>query len=109
MRAAAVKSELSDAEGLGFKLEEKNNEIVELKKTIRLKVSGGSLRIEGWGLYLSGNMLSTAPKCMYIFLIVGRINLVFICTYVCTLIYIHAYTMHVHTHGTVCSLYNCIS
>ena len=40
LRATAVKNELSDAEGLGYKVEEKIKEIVELKKAIRLKVRG---------------------------------------------------------------------
>ena len=37
-RAAAVKAELSDTEGLRFKLDEKNHDIVELKKTVKIKV-----------------------------------------------------------------------
>lgn len=48
LRATAVKNELSDAEGLGYKVEEKIKEIVELKKAIRLKgeeVSEGNIRI----------------------------------------------------------------
>lgn len=36
-RGQTVKAELSDQEGLKFKVEEKNAEIEELKKTIRLK------------------------------------------------------------------------
>ena len=38
VRAMTVKSELSDTEGLKFKLEEKCNEILEFKKAIKLKV-----------------------------------------------------------------------
>ena len=38
LRAAAVKAELSDTEGLRYKVEEKNQDIVELKKTIKIKV-----------------------------------------------------------------------
>ena len=38
VRAAAVKAELSDTEGLRFKLDEKNHDIVELKKTVKMKV-----------------------------------------------------------------------
>lgn len=33
-----MKSELSDVEGLGFKLEERQQDILELKKTLKLKV-----------------------------------------------------------------------
>ena len=38
LRAAAVKAELSDTEGLRFKMDEKNHDIVELKKTVKIKV-----------------------------------------------------------------------
>ena len=38
-RARAVKSELSDVEGLGFKLEERQKDILELKRTLKLKAS----------------------------------------------------------------------
>ena len=38
VRAKVVKGELSDIEGLGFKLEERQKNILELKKTLRLKV-----------------------------------------------------------------------
>ena len=38
VRAQTVKSELSDTEGLKFKLEEKNGEILEFKKALKLKV-----------------------------------------------------------------------
>lgn len=37
VRAQAVKAELSDTEGLKYKIEEKNNEIIELKKNIKMK------------------------------------------------------------------------
>ena len=37
VRAQAVKAELSDTEGLKYKIEEKNNEIIELKKSIKMK------------------------------------------------------------------------
>ena len=37
VRAQAAKAELSDNEGLKYKIEEKNNEISELKKTIKIK------------------------------------------------------------------------
>ena len=33
-----MKGELSDTEGLKFKLEEKNSEILEFKKALKLKV-----------------------------------------------------------------------
>lgn len=38
VRARAVKSELSDMEGLGFKLEERQKDILELKRSLKLKV-----------------------------------------------------------------------
>ena len=38
IRAKAVKGELSDVEGLGYKLEERQKNFLELKKTLRLKV-----------------------------------------------------------------------
>ena len=40
VRAQAVKAELSDVEGLGFKLEERQKDILELKKTLKMKVTG---------------------------------------------------------------------
>ena len=45
VRAMTVKSELSDTEGLKFKLEEKFNEILEFKKAIKLKVHTYSILI----------------------------------------------------------------
>ena len=39
MRARAVKAELSDIEGLGFKLEERQKSIMELKKVLKMKAS----------------------------------------------------------------------
>lgn len=39
VRARAVKSELSDVEGLGFKLEERQKDILELKRILKLKVN----------------------------------------------------------------------
>lgn len=41
VRAKAVKDELSDVEGLGFKVEEKQQEILEMKRILKLKVSDG--------------------------------------------------------------------
>ncbi|XP_003384705.1 PREDICTED: dynactin subunit 1-like [Amphimedon queenslandica] len=38
LRAQVVKDELSDTEGLRYKIEEKNNEIKELKKDLKLKL-----------------------------------------------------------------------
>ena len=38
VRAHAVKSELSDVEGLGFKLEERQKNILELKRSLKMKV-----------------------------------------------------------------------
>ena len=37
LRAAAVKAELSDTERLRYKMDEKNHDIVELKKTVKLR------------------------------------------------------------------------
>jgi len=37
IRAQVVKGELSDTEGLKYKLEEKANEILEIKKALKLK------------------------------------------------------------------------
>ena len=37
VRAQVVKGELSDTEGLKYKLEEKANEILEIKKALKLK------------------------------------------------------------------------
>ena len=37
VHAQAAKAELSDNEGLKYKIEEKNNEISELKKIIKIK------------------------------------------------------------------------
>lgn len=34
-----MKSELSDIEGLGFRLEERQQDILQLKKTLKMKVS----------------------------------------------------------------------
>lgn len=39
LRARAVKAELSDVEGLGFKLEERQQDILQLKKNLKMKVS----------------------------------------------------------------------
>lgn len=38
MRARTVKAELSDVEGLGFKLEERQQDILQLKKNLKMKV-----------------------------------------------------------------------
>ena len=39
-----MKAELSDVEGLGFKLEERQKDILELKKTIKMKVKQERIR-----------------------------------------------------------------
>lgn len=39
LRARSVKAELSDIEGLGFKLEERQQDILQLKKNLKMKVS----------------------------------------------------------------------
>lgn len=38
LRARSVKAELSDVEGLGFKLEERQQDILQLKKNLKMKV-----------------------------------------------------------------------
>ena len=38
VRARTVKAELNDVEGLGFKLEERQQEIIQLKKSLKMKV-----------------------------------------------------------------------
>ena len=45
VRGRAVKAELSDVEGLGFKLEERQKDILELKKTIKMKVKQERIRM----------------------------------------------------------------
>ena len=39
MRADMVKAELSDTEGLGFKLEERQKDIMQLKTALKMKVN----------------------------------------------------------------------
>ncbi len=39
LRARSVKAELNDIEGLGFKLEERQQDILQLKKNLKMKVS----------------------------------------------------------------------
>lgn len=43
MRADMVKAELSDTEGLGFKLEERHKDIMQLKTALKMKVNSLSL------------------------------------------------------------------
>lgn len=38
MRSAALRAEITDAEGLGFKLEDRETVIKELKKSLKIKV-----------------------------------------------------------------------
>ena len=57
LRATAVKNELSDTEGLGYKLEEKNREITDHKKTIRLKVRAACIQGDIWGDMHTGGHL----------------------------------------------------
>lgn len=45
LRAAALRAEITDAEGLGLKLEDRETVIKELKKSLKIKVSCCSL---GW-------------------------------------------------------------
>ena len=39
VRGSMVKSELSDTEGLGFKLEERQKDIMQLKTALKMKVN----------------------------------------------------------------------
>ena len=50
LRAAALRAEITDAEGLGLKLEDRETVIKELKKSLKIKVSCSSvdLRLPGW-------------------------------------------------------------
>lgn len=40
LRAAALRAEITDAEGLGMKLEDRETVIKELKKSLKIKVGG---------------------------------------------------------------------
>lgn len=40
VRAAALRAEITDAEGLGLKLEDRETVIKELKKSLKIKVGG---------------------------------------------------------------------
>lgn len=40
VRAAALQAEITDAEGLGLKLEDRETVIKELKKSLKIKVGG---------------------------------------------------------------------
>lgn len=42
MRAAALRAEITDAEGVGLKLEDRETVIKELKKALKIKVCKGS-------------------------------------------------------------------
>ena len=48
-RAVKVKSEICDAEGLGHKLENKDSELKELKRQLKLKVRSLNVRFTGGG------------------------------------------------------------
>lgn len=43
MRSAALRAEITDAEGLGFKLEDRETVIKELKKSLKIKVRDTTL------------------------------------------------------------------
>lgn len=43
MRAATVRAEMTDAEGLGVKLEDRETVIKELKKSLKIKVTQETL------------------------------------------------------------------
>lgn len=44
VRAAALRAEITDAEGLGLKLEDRETVIKELKKSLKIKVEDLKLR-----------------------------------------------------------------
>lgn len=67
MRAHSVKSELSDIEGLGFRLEERQQDILQLKKSLKLKVRRDVVGVGGGG----------GGVCVYIVVVVvvvGRLT-----------------------------------
>lgn len=47
LRAAALRAEITDAEGLGLKLEDRETVIKELKKSLKIKVSRSSPAFAG--------------------------------------------------------------
>lgn len=49
LRAAALRAEITDAEGLGLKLEDRETVIKELKKSLKIKVSRSSFISAGSG------------------------------------------------------------
>lgn len=49
VRAAALRAEITDAEGLGLKLEDRETVIKELKKSLKIKVGG--VRRWGWAVF----------------------------------------------------------
>lgn len=46
VRAAALRAEITDAEGLGMKLEDRETVIKELKKSLKIKVGGDTPETE---------------------------------------------------------------
>lgn len=52
LRAAAIRAEITDAEGLGLKLEDRETVIKELKKSLKIKVSCSSVNLclPGWSV-----------------------------------------------------------
>lgn len=66
LRAAALRAEITDAEGLGLKLEDRETVIKELKKSLKIKVSRqwGSQPAKGSraAVVLSA-VLSVVPRC----------------------------------------------
>lgn len=52
LRAAALRAEITDAEGLGLKLEDRETVIKELKKSLKIKVSCSSVDfcLPGWSV-----------------------------------------------------------
>lgn len=54
MRAATIRAEMTDAEGLGVKLEDRETVIKELKKSLKIKVRRKK----------KGNNLETLQRCL---------------------------------------------
>lgn len=50
VRAAALRAEITDAEGLGLKLDDRETVIKELKKSLKIKVGGRSQKVTTRGV-----------------------------------------------------------
>ena len=53
VRAGMIKAELSDTEGLGFKLEERQRDIMQLRTALKMKVTlYNNLQFDRLGVYI---------------------------------------------------------